>query len=371
VGRWDRALEGMVKDRVTWHGRSVLVTGHTGFKGGWLSLWLKTLGADVHGYALDPPTDPSFFEVARVGGLLASDTRGDLAHLDGLTAAVASARPEVVFHLAAQPLVRESYRDPLGTLRSNVLGTAHVLEAARQVPGLRAVVVVTTDKVYHNREWPYPYREVDALGGHDIYSGSKAAAEIVTASYRASFFGGGEAQPARISTARAGNVIGGGDWAADRLVPDCLRAFEGGRPVRLRYPDAVRPWQHVLEPLSGYLRLAERLLGPDADGAVGAWNFAPGASGDASVAAVAEAAARLWGGGARVERQSEGAHPHEAGVLRLDATRARTQLGWRPRWSLERALVETVAWQQAWRSGADMREISARQIAEYGSPGAP
>ena len=242
-----------------WRDRPVFVTGHTGFKGGWLALWLQQRRAKMHGYALDPPTQPSLFEAARIETGLASDTRADLADFARLKATLARASPEVVFHLAAQPLVREGYRDPLGTFACNVMGTAHVLEAARAVATVRAVVVITTDKVYENREWEYPYREVDRIGGRDPYSASKAAAEIVAASYRASYFCGGNGHPGRVATARSGNVIGGGDWAVDRLLPDCLRAFAAGEAVRLRYPRSIRPWQHVLEPLSGYLRLAERL----------------------------------------------------------------------------------------------------------------
>ncbi len=349
----------------TFAGSRVLITGHTGFKGGWLVLWLRRLGAAVHGYALDPPTRPALFEVGRIGSVLASDTRADLADLAQLKSAFAGAQPEVVFHLAAQPLVRESYRDPLGTLASNVMGTAHVLEAARNFDSVRAIVLVTTDKVYENREWAYPYREVDPLGGGDPYSASKAAAEIVAASYRASFFEGVAGHPARVATARAGNVIGGGDWATDRLVPDCLSAFAKGRPVRLRSPHAVRPWQHVLEPLAGYLRLAERLLGAEGAEYARAWNFGPDAGGDATVGAVAETAARLWGEGASVECAPAAANPHEAGVLRLDSTRARNALGWRPRWSLEQAIERTVAWQRALAGGDDMRSVSLDQIRDY------
>jgi CDP-glucose 4,6-dehydratase len=344
--------------------RSVLVTGHTGFKGGWLSLWLHELGAEVHGFALEPPTTPSFFETAGIASCLKSDTRADLADLERLKATFARARPVVVFHLAAQPLVRASYRDPLGTFRTNVMGTAHVLEAARDASSVRAVVVITTDKVYENREQPdHAYAEHDPLGGHDPYSGSKAAAEIVTESFRKSFFANGGGP--RIATARAGNVIGGGDWAEDRLVPDCLRAFDRGEPVRLRNPGAVRPWQHVLEPLSGYLRLAERLVSKDGAGFASAWNFGPNASDDASVSAVADAAAKLWGGKARVEHAPSRDNPHEAGYLRLDNAKAKKELRWTPRWSLRDALERTVAWHRAWRDKADLRALSLAQIRDY------
>ena len=350
-------------------GRRVLVTGHTGFKGGWLTLWLHELGATVHGYALNPPTEPNLFEVAGIGAVLASDTRADLADFARLKLALNETQPEIVFHLAAQPLVRASYRDPLGTLASNVMGTAHVLEAARAIDAVRALVLITTDKVYENREWAYPYRELDPLGGHDPYSASKAAAEIVAASYRSSFFKGETGHPARVATARAGNVIGGGDWATDRLVPDCLSAFAKNEPVRLRLPQAVRPWQHVLGPLAGYLQLAEQLSAPRGAKFAKAWNFGPDASGDATVGKIAEITARLWGEGACVECAPSTENPHEAGLLRLDSTRARTELGWKPRWSLEQALAKTVAWYQAWTRGADMAAISLDQIRAYEAAG--
>ncbi len=351
-----------------WRGTPVLVTGHTGFKGSWLTCWLGALGARVHGYSLDPPTEPSLFALARAAEDLACDTRADLADISALTAALGRSQPRVVFHMAAQPLVRASYAQPVETFATNVMGTAHLLEAIRQVDSVQAVVVVTTDKVYENREWVYPYREADPLGGRDPYSASKAAAEIVTASYRASFFGGPGGHPARIATARAGNVIGGGDWATDRLVPDCIGAFIAGTPLSLRYPGAVRPWQHVLEPLSGYLSLAEALLddiSPVHTLSNGAWNFGPDARGDATVGQVANEVARLWGGGVRVNCAQAGHHPHEAGLLRLDVTQARAFLGWTPQWSLQQSLAETVAWYHAWQAGEDMRAVTLQQISAY------
>jgi CDP-glucose 4,6-dehydratase len=361
VGLRQGALEGLVTVSAG-PNRAVLVTGHTGFKGGWLSLWLAQLGADVHGYALEPPTTPSFFETAKVAASLASDARADLADLARLKETIARVKPVVVFHLAAQPLVRASYRDPIGTFATNVMGTANVLEAARHAPTVKAVVLITTDKVYENREQPdHAYAERDPLGGHDPYSGSKAAAEIVAESYRKSFFANG----ARVATARAGNVIGGGDWAEDRLVPDCLRAFERGEAVRLRNPNAVRPWQHVLEPLSGYMRLAERLVSNDGAAFAGPWNFGPEASDDASVGDVAEMTAKSWGGSARVERAPSADNPHEAGFLRLDNAKAKQQLRWTPRWSLHDALERTVAWHRAWRDGSDMHAFSLSQIRDY------
>jgi CDP-glucose 4,6-dehydratase len=359
VGVGEGALEDLVSASANaWRGRSVLVTGHTGFSGGWLALWLHRLGAAVHGYALNPPTEPSLFEVCRVGSLLASDTRADLADHGRLRATLERCAPEAVFHLAAQPLVREGYRDPLGTLRTNVLGTAHVLDAARAAKSVRAVVVVTTDKVYENREDGRRYRESDPLGGHDPYSASKAAAEIVAASYRS-------LSSARVATVRAGNVIGGGDWAAERLVPDCLKAFAANQPVKLRYPKSVRPWQHVLEAVQGYLRLGEHLLLQHGTRFATAWNLGPGADADATVAEVAASVARLWGSGARVEHTPSDPNAHEAGLLQLDSSRAQAELGWTPRWSLEQALQQTVAWHRAWLGGADMAAFSLSQIADY------
>ena len=342
-----------------WRGRRVFLTGHTGFKGSWLSLWLSQLGALVHGYALDPITTPSLFESLDLE--LAADRRADLSDLTALREAVRIADPEVVFHLAAQPLVRESYADPVGTFATNVLGTAHLLESLRGSSSLKAVVVVTTDKVYHNEEWPHPYRESDRLGGNDPYSASKAAAEIVTASYRASFL---KEQGVRVASARAGNVIGGGDWSADRLVPDCLRAFADGRPVELRFPRAVRPWQHVLEPLSGYLLLAEKLLGEE--GLECGWNFGPkGDEGHAEVGQVAETLGQLWGEGARVELSQGGNHPKEAGLLRLDISQAQSLLGWQPRWSLPQALAATVSWQKGFLAGRPARALCLEQVEQF------
>lgn len=345
-----------------WQDKTVYLTGHTGFKGSWLSLWLHALGARVHGYALDPPTAPSLFEAASVAGTLASDTRANVSDLGKLTESMAAAQPGVVFHLAAQPLVRASYADPAGTFATNVLGTAHVLQAVRSVPSVKAVVIVTTDKVYQNREWVHPYREDDRLGGHDPYSASKAAAEIVTASMRDSFFSGSDV---RIATARAGNVIGGGDWAADRLVPDCLKSFATGESVRLRFPDAVRPWQHVLEPLAGYLTLASALLEDHGVKHAKAWNLGPDPADNASVGEVARRLASRWGGGADVICEQGADHPHEAGLLTLDNSAARYHLGWRPRWRLDEALEKTVAWQKAWLAGESMRDFSLRQIQAY------
>lgn len=363
------AVESVVSPlrRSDWEGRSVFLTGHTGFKGSWLVLLLQGLGARVHGYALDPDTGTSMFGVAGIEALMASDTRADLADRERVASAMAAAAPDLVMHLAAQPLVRESYEQPVGTFATNVMGTAHVLDSVRSTPSVRAVVVVTTDKVYENDGRGAPFAESDRLGGDDPYSASKAAAEIVTASYRQSFFHRPGA--ARIASARAGNVIGGGDWAQARLVPDCMRAFAAGTPVHLRYPAATRPWQHVLEPLTGYLMLAQALIADE--GAAHAWNFGPPATDQAAVGDVAKRVAQLWGADAKVLIDGVTAHPHEAGLLALDSARAVRELAWRPRWPLQRALSETVAWQKQWLAGGDMQTFSRKQIADYLESTAP
>ncbi|MGE8176371.1 CDP-glucose 4,6-dehydratase [Pseudomonas fluorescens] len=346
-----------------WRGKRVLVTGHTGFKGSWLTLWLQSLGAEVTGFALDPSTEPSLFELAHVAEGI-NDQRGDLRDLAALLELIAEAQPEIVLHLAAQPLVREGYRDPLGTYSSNVMGTLNLLEAIRQIGGVRACVLVTTDKVYANQEWLWPYRENEALGGHDPYSSSKACCELLAQSYAASFF------PAErhaehglaLATARAGNVLGGGDFAPERLIPDVLKAWSANEPVTLRYPQAVRPWQHALEPLAGYLQLAAGLYehGPQF---AGAWNFGPGEGDMCSVGEVVELLSRRWphARGLRVEPSEL----HEAGLLRLDSSRARQLLAWRPRWSLQDCLTHTLDWHLAWENGDDMRAITLNQLNLY------
>lgn len=337
-------------------GTRVLLTGHTGFKGGWLALWLQRLGAEVHGLALDPPTRPSLYELAKLRLALASEVRADILDAAAVQACVDRVHPQLVLHLAAQPLVRESYRDPAATWAANVQGTVHVLDALRNSAHCKAALVITTDKVYENREWPHPYRECDALGGHDPYSASKAACELVVDSYRRSFFA---AQGLQLASARAGNVIGGGDWAAERLVPDVLAAIDAGRPVTLRHPEAVRPWQHVLEPLSGYLRLAAGLLANES-GLASAWNFGPEAADAQPVKAL------VAGLGARAEIDGDPG-PHEAGRLELDISRARRLLGWSPRWTLQQALQRTLDWHQAWRANADLQALCLAQIAAYES----
>ncbi|MFZ1376582.1 MAG: CDP-glucose 4,6-dehydratase [Geothrix sp.] len=342
-----------------WRQRRVFLTGHTGFKGGWLALWLESLGAKVFGFALPPPTQPNLFEAARVGDQLSHSTLEDLADQASLTASLQAADPEIVFHLAAQALVRQSYAFPVETFATNVLGTVHLLEAARRCPGIRALVNITTDKCYENQEWPRGYRESDPLGGSDPYASSKACSELVTTAYRRSFL---ETSGMGVATARAGNVIGGGDWAADRLVPDAFRAMDAGKPLLIRAPRAIRPWQHVLEPLSGYLALAERLY-EEGPAFAGPWNFGPTDQGAWSVA-------DLLGRLAELEpsfRWEHDASPqlHETAVLKLDSTHAGLKLGWQPRWDVETALARSLAWHQAWRQGRDMAECTLEQIREY------
>jgi CDP-glucose 4,6-dehydratase len=342
-----------------WGGRRVFITGHTGFKGGWLALWLARCGAQVRGYALAPPTEPNLFTLARVGNVV-DDIRGDILDRPALEAAISAFAPEVVFHMAAQPLVRRSYADPLGTWMTNAMGTAYVLEAVRRTPSVRAVVCVTTDKCYENHERNEPYRESDALGGHDPYSSSKACAEIISAAFRSSFFEVGEHRVA-LATARAGNVIGGGDWSEDRLVPDLMRGFHSGQPVLIRNPQAIRPWQHVLEPLHGYMLLAEQLM---AGRCASAFNFGPGEDDAWTVERVVTFLADAWGNGAAWTRDAA-AGVHEAGILRLDASKAREELHWRPRLGIQSALQWTVDWYRAWQKVADLQKETHAQIAAY------
>jgi CDP-glucose 4,6-dehydratase len=342
-----------------WHGKKVFLTGHTGFKGGWLALWLQSLGAEVQGYALEPPTEPNLFTVGQVAALMSS-TIGDIRDLETLRSTMRAFAPDIVFHLAAQPLVRASYDDPVGTYATNVMGTVNVLESVRACPGVRAVVVVTTDKAYENREWAWGYRENEPLGGHDPYSNSKGCTELVSAAYRSSFLA---QQGIALATARAGNVIGGGDWAVDRLVPDLLRAFERGVPAVIRNPNAVRPWQHVLEPLSGYLMLAQALWHRGAAVAEG-WNFGPRDDDARPVRWIVERLANAWGPGARWELETR-EQPHEAQMLKLDISKARQGLKWAPRWTLAEALDRIVAWHQAWRQHADVRGACLRDIGDY------
>ncbi len=343
-----------------WQGKRVLLTGHTGFKGAWLTLQLHGLGAQVTGYALAPATTPSLYGLARIGELC--DSRiGDVRDPAALRALVAETQPELVLHLAAQALVRPSYAQPLETLATNVMGTAFVLDALRGVASVRVAVVVTTDKVYRNREWAYPYREDDALGGHDPYSASKAAAELVTASYRSAFL---QAQGVAVATARAGNVIGGGDWSLDRLLPDAMRAWQAGAPLLIRRPGATRPWQHVLDPLAGYLQLAERLWVEPA--LATAYNFGPLPHEAATVREVVTLARSVYGSGDWVAGDdSEG--PHEAGWLALEVARARAELGVAPKWPLPEAVRRTVQWYRRLAEGADARALCMADLHDHGS----
>ena len=358
---WQGALEDLDVNPGFWRGRRVFITGHTGFKGGWLSLWLQTLGAKVTGYSLPAPTAPSFFEIAGIAKGMNSVT-GDVRDLATLKAMAMQAVPEITIHMAAQSLVRLSYDDPVTTYGTNVMGTVNVLEATRSVPGLKAVLVVTSDKCYENTGARESYRETDRLGGHDPYSNSKACAELVTVAYRGSFFAN-KIGAAGVASVRAGNVIGGGDWAVDRLIPDAIRAFGARQPLKLRYPQATRPWQHVLDPLSGYLSLAERLCS-DASGYSEPWNFGPAQGRVMTVAEVAGAMADKWGGGAAWESE-EAASPHEARYLGVDSGKAQARLGWKPRLDVAQAIDWTVEWYRAWRDGADMRHFSESQLQRY------
>jgi CDP-glucose 4,6-dehydratase len=348
-----------VVDPEFWAEKRVLLTGHTGFKGSWLSLWLQSMGARVHGLALAPPTSPSLFEEARVAEGMTS-VIGDICDLATVREAFSTAEPEIVIHMAAQPLVGYSYNHPVETYATNVLGTVHVLEVARAASNLRAIVNVTTDKSYENREWVWGYREDEPMGGHDPYSSSKGCAELVTSAYRRAFLA---AQGIALASARAGNVIGGGDWADDRLVPDVLRAFEKGKPVVIRNPHATRPWQHVLEPLSGYLVLAEHLWRNGQEVAE-AWNFGPHDKDARPVEWILERLKSVWGGDAGWELDA-GDNPHEADYLKLDISKARRRLGWTPRWDLVTALDAVVEWHQGWLRGEDVRATTLDQIARY------
>lgn len=341
-----------------WLGRKVLVTGHTGFKGGWLALWLKNLGATVVGIALPPSTTPNLFQAARIAEIVDSHYC-DIRDSAGLEDILQENQPEVIFHLAAQPLVRASYRDPLGTFSTNIMGTATLLDRLRGLECVRVGIVITTDKVYHNREWAYPYRETDPLGGHDPYSASKAACELVVASYRDSFL---KNQGTVLASARAGNVIGGGDWAEDRLIPDAIRAWQAGLELKIRAPRATRPWQHVLEPLDGYLTLAEKLWAhPELEGA---YNFGPPTHDAKSVREIVELARKAFGGGG-VGYDDEPGKPHEARALMLETAKAQLALGVSPRWSLDEAIERTVAWYKAQSCGEDPRRLCEADIAAY------
>lgn len=347
-----------------WKNKRVLITGHTGFKGGWLSLWLQQYGANLLGYALPPPTTPSLFEVANVAQGMTGIV-GDVRDLNHLCRVFENFQPQIVFHLAAQALVRESYRNPVDTYATNVIGTVNVLEAVRRTGSVKVVVNVTSDKCYENKEWVWGYRETEPMGGFDPYSNSKGCAELVTSAYRNSFFNSqkyGEHGVA-LATARAGNVIGGGDWASDRLIPDIMRSIELNQPVVIRNPHAIRPWQHVLEPLSGYLQLAESLWLEGCKNADG-WNFGPNDDDAKPVSWIVDRLTQKWGGGATWVRDN-GGHPHEANYLKLDCSKAKSQLNWNPRWSLDKALDAIVDWHRLSFRGGNMREKTIEQIRQY------
>ncbi len=354
------ALEKLAMNRDFWRGKRVLLTGHTGFKGGWLALWLQRMEAQVTGIALPPNTTPSLFELACVAEGMDSHFC-DIRDASALAQIVRRVRPEIVLHLAAQPLVRASYRDPLTTFASNIMGTAHLLDALRELDSVRVAVMVTTDKVYRNMEWPYPYREDDALGGHDPYSASKAASEIVIASYRDAFLA---KQGIAVASARAGNVIGGGDWSEDRLVPDAMRAWQSGQPLEVRRPQAIRPWQHVLEPLAGYLSLAQKLW--QQPELAGAYNFGPQTDTVATVRQIVELARAACPDGEVIYGEgTEG--PHEAGWLALETAKARVLLGVTPKWTVTEMVNRTVSWYRAQHAGADTRRLCEAEISAYES----
>lgn len=352
-------MESVEVNKEFWKGRRVFLTGHTGFKGGWLSLWLQSMGAEVYGYALNPPTEENLYSVANVAKGMASSKIGDIRDAESFLSAMQEALPEIVFHLAAQPLVRYSYTHPTETYAINVMGTVNMLEAVRKTASVRAVVNITTDKCYENREWVWGYRENEAMGGFDPYSSSKGCAELVTSAYRQSFF---EPAGVGLASARAGNVIGGGDWAEDRLIPDFLRAMDAGKTLEIRSPLSTRPWQHVLEPLSGYLALAEHLYTEGLPFAEG-WNFGPVDEDARSVKWIVEQLAEMrndvrW-------ECDQNPQPHEANYLKLDSSKAHSQLAWHPRWRLSTALQKTLDWHEAWRKTEDMRTVTMQQIAEY------
>lgn len=348
-----------VIDPKFWRGKRVFLTGHTGFKGSWLSLWLQSMGAELHGYALTPPTTPALFDEANVAQGMSS-VIGDVRDYGSLLEALKQSRAEIVIHMAAQPLVRLSYDQPVETYATNVMGTVHLLEAIRQVGTVRAVVNVTTDKCYENKEWVWGYREDEPMGGYDPYSNSKGCSELVTSAYRRSFF---QKTDTCLASGRAGNVIGGGDWALDRLVPDILRSFERKEPVIIRNPYATRPWQHVLEPLSGYLTLAQKLY-EDGQSFAEGWNFGPKEEDAKPVQWIVEELVHDWGAGASWQIDC-GEHPHEANYLKLDISKAKSRLNWQPRWNLAKALGEITVWHQSWLAGENIQQLCLRQIEQF------
>jgi len=357
-------MEGLEMNFSFWRGKRVFLTGHTGFKGSWLSLWLQELGADVTGFALQPCDEPSLYETTDAGACMTS-VIGDIRDASALKTALLAAKPEIVIHMAAQSLVRRSYQDPVETYSTNVIGLVNLFEAVRSAETVRALLNVTTDKCYENREWVWGYRENEPMGGHDPYSSSKACAELVTAAYRSSYFScAQQTKTVALATARAGNVIGGGDWAQDRLIPDMLRAFSARTPAVIRNPGSIRPWQYVLEPLRGYLMLAEHLY-EQGDSFAQAWNFGPDEKDAKPVFWIAKNMARLWGTDVEWKIDDAGIHPHEARYLKLDISKARNNLGWHPVLRLEDTLQGIVDWTQKWVSGHNMRDVTLAQIRSY------
>jgi CDP-glucose 4,6-dehydratase len=357
-------MENLVITKEFWHKKKVLITGHTGFKGSWLSLLLHKLGSDVHGYALEPPTNPSLFKEAGIKEIINSNL-GDIRDFNNLLEVLKFVKPEIVIHMAAQSLVRESYKNPLETYSVNVMGTVTLLEAIRQINGVKVFINVTSDKCYENREWVWGYRENEPMGGYDPYSNSKGCSELITEAYRNSFFNRNEYKKHGVAVAsvRAGNVIGGGDWAEDRLIPDFIRAISKGKEIKIRNPYAIRPWQHVLEPLTGYLILAENLynIGPEF---AEAWNFGPDDTDIRNVEWIARTFCDLWGNGSSFILDTE-PQPHEAGYLKLDCSKAKTKLGWSPKWDLNTTLKYIVEWNKSYLSGDNMREVTLEQIETY------
>jgi CDP-glucose 4,6-dehydratase len=348
-----------------YNGKKVFITGHTGFKGSWLCLLLHQLGAEVYGYALQPPTNPSLYELAKIDALVTSCI-ADIRDFQTLSKALSDAQPDMVIHLAAQPLVRDSYKNPIDTYAINVMGTVTLLEAVRHVPSVRAVINVTTDKCYENKEWLWGYRENEPMGGYDPYSNSKGCSELVTSSFRSSFFNPadyGKTHRVAIASARAGNVIGGGDWAEDRLIPDFIRAITNKETVNIRSPYAIRPWQHVLEPLSGYLLLGAKLWEEGCNYAEG-WNFGPEDADAKPVEWIVRTICDLWGEGAAYQIDAA-PQPHEATFLKLDCSKAKARLGWRPRRTIDATLKSIVEWTKACNAGEDMRQVCEKQIQEY------
>jgi CDP-glucose 4,6-dehydratase len=357
-------MEGMVNSRKVnqdfWNGKRVFLTGHTGFKGSWLTLWLDSIGASVKGYSLEPITSPSLYDILDLNNIIESEI-GDIRDLIKLKKSIDAFKPEIVIHMAAQPLVRHSYKEPIDTYSTNIMGTINVLEAIRSCSSVKAVVVVTTDKVYENKEWPWGYRENEPLGGYDPYSSSKACAELVTAAYRQSFFSLSDSPS--VATARAGNVIGGGDWSEDRLIPDAIRAFDQNLPIVIRNPHSTRPWQHVLEPLSGYLILAEKLYSEGKKYAQ-AWNFGPEDTDCKSVKWILDELIKIWGSNASWVLDGK-AQPHEAHLLKLDCSKAKNELNWYPKWEIRKVLGTIKNWNTNFREGNDMKNICLQEIKNF------